>query len=166
MEDMTHVWKPSVTVAAIIERNHQFLMVEEHTRDGLRINQPAGHLEQGESLTDAIVRETLEESAYDFLPTSIVGIYMSDHVASLRHDIGTTTYLRFAFTGDLGRQHDRVLDTGIIRTRWMSYDELTTSRAIHRSALVLQCIDDYLHGQRTPLSILHAETSTQESHHG
>lgn len=108
---MNDVWKPSVTVAAIIERNGLFLLVEEETGDGIRLNQPAGHLDPDESLQQAVVRETLEETAHDFAPTALVGTYLSRYVSSTTGQ--EVTYLRFAFTGELGSRHDRPLDHGI-----------------------------------------------------
>lgn len=153
-------WKPSVTVAAIIERNGKFLLVEEHTPEGLRLNNPAGHLEPGESLADGCVRETLEETSYAFRPTALVGVYLSRSARSARghtqaQDI---TYLRFAFCGELGAvQAGRQLDTGIVRTVWMTSDEVRASVARHRSDLLLRCIEDYLAGQRYPLALLHTD---------
>jgi len=155
---MTEVWKPSVTVAAIIEREGHFLMIEEQAGDGLRLNQPAGHLDEGEALTQAVVREALEESAYDFEPTALIGMYMSRNVSSARV-VTDTTYLRFAFAGKLGDKHDRPLDTGIVRTLWMTRDEIAACAERHRSPLVLRCIDDYLSGQRAPLSLLYTDAS-------
>jgi ADP-ribose pyrophosphatase YjhB (NUDIX family) len=162
---MTEVWKPSVTVAAIIEHEGRFLMIEEQAADGLRLNQPAGHLEEGEALTHAVIREALEESAHDFAPTALIGIYMSRNVSSQR---GTpqATYLRVAFAGTLGQQHDRPLDTGIARTLWMTREELATCPERHRSPLVLRCIDDYLAGQRAPLSLLYTDVSVLGVAHG
>ncbi len=150
---MPDTWKPSVTVAAIIERDGLFLLVEEETSDGIRLNQPAGHLDPHESLQQAVVRETLEEAAYDFTPTALVGMYMSRYVSS-RTGLDVT-YLRFAFAGELGQEHDLVLDEGILRTLWMSREELAACPERHRSPLVMQCIDDYLDGQRAPLSLLY-----------
>ena len=113
------VWKPNVTVAAIIERDGKFLLVEEQTDAGLAFNQPAGHLEQGESLVDAVVRETLEETAYDFKPTHLVGVYNWPHP-----DKGVT-YLRFAFAGELrGYDPERSLDEGIVAARWLTLAEI------------------------------------------
>jgi 8-oxo-dGTP pyrophosphatase MutT (NUDIX family) len=164
-EIMIEVWKPSVTVAAIIEHEGRFLMIEEQAADGLRLNQPAGHLEEGEALTQAVVREALEESAHDFEPTALIGMYMSRNVSSKRS--GTqTTYLRFAFTGTLGAQHDQPLDAGIVRTLWMTRDELAACPERHRSPLVLRCIDDYLAGQRAPLTLLYTDTSVFGVAHG
>jgi 8-oxo-dGTP pyrophosphatase MutT (NUDIX family) len=150
---MTDVWKPSVTVAAVIERDGRFLLVEEETSDGIRFNQPAGHLDPNESLEQAAVRETLEEAAYDFSPTALVGMYMSRYVSSrTRQEV---TYLRFAFCGELGAQHDRPLDHGILRAVWMTREELIACQEKHRSPLVLRCVDDYLAGKRAPLSLLY-----------
>lgn len=151
---MSDIWKPSVTVAAIIERDGRFLLIEEETSDGVRFNQPAGHLDPHETLPQAVVRETLEETAHDFVPTALIGIYMSRYVSARTSQ--EVTYLRFAFTGELGKRHDRPLDEGILRTVWMTYDELLACKAKHRSPLVLQCVQDYLAGQRAPLSLLYA----------
>lgn len=160
----TDVWKPSVTVAAIIERDGRFLMIEEHAGDGLRLNQPAGHLEQGESLMQAVIRETMEESAHDFTPTALVGMYMSRNVSSSRAT-PEATYLRFAFAGVLGQRHERALDEGIVRTLWMSRDELAACPHLHRSPLVLQCVDDYINGQRAPLTLLYTASNVNGSIH-
>ena len=112
---MNTLWKPNVTVAALIERDGRFLLVEEETEDGLRFNQPAGHLDEGESLEAASAREALEETAWAFTPTALVGIYQWPRPQ------GDLTYLRFAFAGELGA-HDagRKLDTGILRAVWMT----------------------------------------------
>jgi 8-oxo-dGTP pyrophosphatase MutT (NUDIX family) len=150
---MPDIWKPSVTVAAIIERDGRFLLVEEETSDGIRFNQPAGHLDPGESLVQAVTRETLEEAAYDFSPTALVGMYMSRYLSS-RTGL-EVTYLRFAFAGELGAAHDRALDEGILRTVWMTREELVACESKHRSPLVLRCVDDYLAGQRAPLSMIY-----------
>ncbi|RJG07104.1 NUDIX hydrolase [Noviherbaspirillum cavernae] len=150
---MSDVWKPSVTVAAIIERDGRFLLVEEETSDGIRFNQPAGHLDPGESLPQAVTRETLEEAAHDFSPTALVGMYMARYLSS-RTGL-EVTYLRFAFAGELGAEHDLPLDEGILRTVWMTREELVACEDKHRSPLVLRCIDDYLAGQRAPLSLMY-----------
>jgi 8-oxo-dGTP pyrophosphatase MutT (NUDIX family) len=143
------IWKPNTTVAAIIEQNGRFLMVEESTAEGIRINQPAGHLDEGETILQAAARETLEETAYDFTPTQLLGIY---HWQRPAKDI---TYLRFAFIGELGAHHPELaLDDGIIRAVWMTLRELQASKAIHRSPQVLKCVEDYLTGQRFPLAVL------------
>lgn len=152
-DTMTDVWKPSVTVAAIVERDGHFLLVEEETSDGIRFNQPAGHLDPNESLEQAVTRETLEEAAVDFTPTALVGLYMSRYLSS-RTGL-EVTYLRFAFAGELGASHDRPLDYGILRTVWMTREEMLTCQEKHRSPLVLRCVDDYLAGKRAPLSLLY-----------
>jgi 8-oxo-dGTP pyrophosphatase MutT (NUDIX family) len=154
---MSEVWKPSVTVAAIIERDGRFLLVEEETSDGVRFNQPAGHLDPNESLIDAVARETMEEAAHEFTPTALVGMYMSRYLSSRTGK--EVTYLRFAFAGKLGRQLDQPLDEGILRTVWMSYEELVASRDKHRSPLVLQCVDDYRAGKRAPLDVIYTHPS-------
>ena len=154
---MSTLWKPSVTVAAIIEHEGRFLLVEEETSDGIRFNQPAGHLDPGESLIDAVAREALEETAFEFTPESLVGIYMSRYLSNRTGE--EVTYLRFAFAGTLGSQHNRPLDEGILRAVWMTPEELLASQEKHRSPLVMQCVDDYLEGKRSPLSLLYTHPS-------
>lgn len=147
------IWAPHVTVAAIVERGGRFLLVEEHTSQGLRLNQPAGHLEAGESLVDAVIRETLEETAHPFVPHALVGVYMT-HFGQ-PHESGDT-YLRFTFCGTAGEAlADRALDADIVRTLWMSADELRAAGERHRTPLVMRCIDDYLAGRRVPLDFVH-----------
>ena len=159
---MTERWKPSVTVAAIIERDGKFLLVEEHTAEGLKLNNPAGHLDPGESLADGCARETLEETTHTFCPTALVGVYMSRTRRENQKD-GTgedITYLRFAFCGDLGdAQAGRALDEGVVRTLWMTPQEVRDSSARHRSPLLLRCMEDYLAGQRLPLSLMYTDSS-------
>ncbi len=143
------VWKPHVTVAAVVEQHGRFLLVEEHTSEGVLFNQPAGHLDAGESLLEAVIRETLEESAYHFLPTALVGIYQWHQPV---HD---RTYLRFAFTGEIaGHEPERALDSGIIRAVWQTADDIDANPQSHRSPLVSQCVQDYLRGVRYPLAAL------------
>jgi len=150
MQDLKNQWKPNVTVAAVVERDGAFLLVEEQTSTGIRYNQPAGHLEAGESLLEAVIRETLEESARDFCPTELLGIY------HYRQADSGVTYLRFAFTGTLSEAHpDRKLDTGILRALWMPLEDIRACSDRHRSPLLMQCINDYLRGQRYPLAMLH-----------
>ena len=142
-------WKPNVTVAAIIERDGKFLLVEEHTSQGLRLNQPAGHLEANESLLQAAVREAREESAYEFHPQHLVGIYR------WHSDASDTTYLRFAYSGKILVHHvGQPLDEGIVRTLWMTPDEMRASTERHRSPLVLRCMEDYLAGKKYPLDLV------------
>ena len=157
---MPRIWKPSVTVAAIVHREEdgKFLLIEEETSDGVRINQPAGHLDPHESLEQAVIRETLEEAAYDFTPTALVGMYMSRYTS--RRTGEEVTYLRFTFCGTPGKQHhDRALDEGILRAMWLTRDELAACQDQHRSPLVLQCVDEYLAGRRAPLELLHTHAS-------
>jgi len=149
-------WKPNVTVAAIIERDGRFLLVEEETADGLMLNTPAGHLDPGESPAEGCAREALEETAHRFTPTALIGIYM----ARTRSTAQDVTYMRFAFAGDLGeREAGRALDHGIVRTLWMTPQEIRESRARHRSPLLLQCVEDHLAGKRHPLSLVHVDPS-------
>jgi 8-oxo-dGTP pyrophosphatase MutT (NUDIX family) len=143
------VWKPNVTVAAVLERDGKFLLVEEETDDGIRFNQPAGHLECRESLVDAAIRETLEETAYTFDPKYLVGIY------SWRNEAKDVTYLRFSFGGEIaGHDATRALDEGIVAARWLTLDEIRALEPRHRSPLILRCIDDWLAGKRYPLDLL------------
>ena len=149
-------WKPSVTVAAVIEQDGRFLLVEEHTAEGLRLNNPAGHLDPGESPAQGCAREALEETAWHFTPTELVGIYLS----RFQRPDTDITYLRFAFCGTLGAfEAQRTLDTGIVRALWMTPDEIRASTARHRSPLVLQCMEDYLRGQRHPMDMVYTDAS-------
>ncbi len=142
-------WKPNVTVAAIIEQDGKFLLVEEHTSQGLRLNQPAGHLEANESLLQAVVREAREESAYEFEPQHLVGVYR------WHAETSATTYLRFAYSGRILVEHiGQALDEGIVRTLWMTLEEIRASVPRHRSPLILQCVEDYLAGKRYPLELI------------
>ena len=143
------IWKPNVTVAAVVQRDGKFLLVEEETEAGLAFNQPAGHLEAGESLIAAVVREALEETAYHFKPTHLVGIY------NWKHPSKDVTYLRFAYGGRIeGEVPGRALDEGIVRAVWMTIDELRATVARHRSPLILRCIEDWLAGPQHALSLV------------
>ena len=139
-------WTPHVTVAAIIEDQGRFLVVEEKDADKIVINQPAGHLEDGESLQAAVIRETLEETAWQFTPEAITGIYRWVHPDS------GLTFIRVCYTG-LVSQHnpEQALDEGILRAHWLSREELL-QRPL-RSPMVMRCINDYLAGCRYPLSL-------------
>jgi phosphatase NudJ len=154
-------WKPSATVAAIIERGGKFLLVEEHTQDGLRLNNPAGHLDEGESLVEGCVRETLEETAFHFTPDALVGIYMSRFERAVAgKDPMDITYLRFAFCGTLGAEiKGQALDEGIVRTVWMTPEEIRACAHLHRSPLLLTCMEDYLSGKRFPLDLVTTDPS-------
>jgi 8-oxo-dGTP pyrophosphatase MutT (NUDIX family) len=154
MGNATLIWKPNVTVAAVIERDGRFLLVEEDTERGRLLNQPAGHLDPGESLIEGVARETLEETAHSFTATALLGIYQ------YRHPAEGVTYLRFAFTGSLaGHDPGRRLDTGIVRALWLGPEEIRRESARHRSPLVMRCIDDYLAGRSYPLAVLHHHPS-------
>jgi 8-oxo-dGTP pyrophosphatase MutT (NUDIX family) len=156
---MSAVWKPNVTVAAVIERDGRFLLVEEETPEGVRLNQPAGHLDPGETPVDGAIRETLEETACKLVPSALLGIYMA-RSASIR-EATPVTYLRLAFIGTVGEaEPGRKLDTGILRTLWLTADEVRARSPVHRSPLVMKCIEDYLAGQRYPLSLVYAHPSS------
>ncbi|MGP1677372.1 MAG: NUDIX hydrolase [Burkholderiales bacterium] len=145
--------RPSITVAAVIERGGQFLLVEEEDEGRIVFNQPAGHLELNESLVEGCAREVLEESAWHFQPRELVGIYRWSKPAPASG--AGVTYLRFAFCGELGEHEpERKLDAGIVRAVWLRPEEIRASRERHRSPLVLRCVADYLAGRRYPLEIL------------
>jgi len=157
MPAMAERWKPSVTVAAVIERRRdgvpQFLLVEEHTPEGLKLNNPAGHLDPEESPEQGVVREVLEETACVFTPDRLVGVYLSRFRRPATGE--DVTFLRFAFGGSVGEPDpNRSLDDGIVRTLWMTLPELRASRARHRSPHVLGCIEDYVAGRRYPLEAI------------
>lgn len=143
------IWKPHATVAAIIERDNKFLVVEELVDGRRQINQPAGHLEPDESLIDAAIRETREETAWGFKPESVTGIYL------WKHPENGETFLRVSFCGQC-HDHDtsQALDNGIIQALWLSREELIERENDFRSPMVMSCIDDYLSGRRFPLDIL------------
>lgn len=140
------VWKPHVTVAAIIERDNRFLLVEENTPYGLQFNQPAGHLEENEDLIEAVKREVLEETAWHFTPQYVSGVNL------WRRNPNSPTFVRFCFIGECyDYQPNQILDSGIIATHWLTRKEISTKNL--RSPLVLKSIDDYFNGQRYPLSL-------------
>jgi 8-oxo-dGTP pyrophosphatase MutT (NUDIX family) len=146
-----------MTVAAIIERRDGdtsfFLLVEEHTPEGLKLNNPAGHLDPEESPQQGVVREVLEETACVFTPDRLVGVYLSRFQRPARHE--DVTFVRFAFGGSVSEPDPgRQLDNAIVRTLWMTLPELRASRARHRSPHVLGCIEDYLAGRRYPLELI------------
>ena len=149
----SHRWKPSVTVAAVIEKNGRYLMIEEMTRDGLRINNPAGGLEPGEALIDGAMREALEETACHFTPEAWLGCYLARNPDTPAGP--GVTYLRFAFCGSASDPvPGRALDSPVVRTLWMSADEIAACDRL-RGPLVLQCIEDHRAGRRLPLEALY-----------
>jgi phosphatase NudJ len=151
-------FRPSVTVAAIVEQRGRYLLVEEETPEGLRLNNPAGHLDEGESLLQAVVREALEETARAFVPEALLGVYMARLQRPERGE--DVTYVRFAFCGAVGEpEPGRRLDAGIARTLWLTPDEIRASRERHRSPLLLRCIEDHRAGIRHPLSALVADAT-------
>lgn len=162
MRAMETRWTPRVTVAAIIERDGRFLLVEERQSRGLVLNNAAGHLDRGESLPQACVREVLEETGFDFTPEALVGVYLSRYRG---HDpkkdrVRDLTFLRFTFCGTLGAFHsEHTLDTPIERTVWMTPDEIRASQSRHRSPMVLRSLQDYLDGHRFPLDTIYAHSS-------
>jgi len=142
-------WMAHVTVAAIVEHNNLFLLVEEETDRGNRFNQPAGHLEDNETIIEAVIRETQEEAAYTFTPTALLGIY------HWKHEHNNSTYLRFAFIGKASNhQPNQTLDDGIIRTVWMSIEEIREKSMLMRSPQVVTCFEDYLAGKTFPLDVM------------
>jgi len=143
------LWKPHTTVAALVERDGRFLLVKEMVKNKIVYNQPAGHLEPGESLLEAVIRETLEETRYQFTPTALQGIYRL--VPDTSSD---ASYIRFLFRGTVGENIQGELDQGIISVKWMSYEEIKFCRGQHRSPLVLQCIEDYMHNPAYPLDVI------------
>ena len=162
---MPERWKPSVTVAAIIERRRdgigEFLLVEEETPEGLRLNNPAGHLDPEESPQQGVIREVLEETACLFTPDRLIGVYLSRFVRPATGD--DVTYVRFAYGGSVGEPDPaRPLDDGIVRTLWLTLPELRASRERHRSPLVLRCIEDHVRGQRYPLEAVTTDASVYD----
>jgi len=146
---MNIIWKPHVTVAAVIEDKQRFLLVEERDSGRRVFNQPAGHLEEGESLVDAVIRETLEETAWHFRPEALLGVYQ------WRQSDTAKTFLRIAFTGaGLYHESGRRLDPDIERTVWMSAAEIRSQPELLRSPMVIRSIDDYLAGITYPLALL------------
>jgi len=151
-------WRPSVTVAAVAERDGRYLLVEEITSEGLRLNQPAGHLEPGESLIEAVCREMLEETACRFTPTALLGVYLSRFTRPATGE--DVTYLRFAFCGTASEpEPGRALDEGIVRALWLTPDEIRAAATMHRSPLLWRCIEDHLAGRRHPLDAVWADPS-------
>jgi 8-oxo-dGTP pyrophosphatase MutT (NUDIX family) len=145
------VWKPSVTVAAVIERDGRFLFVEERIDGRLVLNQPAGHLDPGESLVAACRREVMEETAHHFEPEGLVGVYRWHYAAK------DVTFLRFCFSGKILGTEQTPLDKEIVRLHWLTPQELNARKPEHRSPLVQKCVDDFLSGRRYPLEVFSPE---------
>lgn len=151
-------FRPSVTVVAVVEHAGRYLLVEEDTPEGPMLNNPAGHLEQGESPVEAVVREALEETARHFVPEAFLGVYLARFLRPARAE--DVTYVRLAFTGTVGEAiAGRALDDGIRRTLWMSEPELAACTDRHRSPLVLQCVRDHAAGRRLPLDTVFTHPS-------
>jgi len=141
--------KPDVTVAAVVQREHRFLLVEERASRRIVLNQPAGHLEAGETLLEAVAREALEETAWEFRPEALIGVYLWKNPATGR------TFLRVAYSGQVDNfRADRSLDRGILRTLWLTHAEILERESQHRSPLVLRCIEDFLGGRRFPIDLV------------
>jgi len=158
----TDRFRPSVTVAAVIAREDHYLLVEEETPEGLMLNNPAGHLEQGESPIEAVVREALEETMRAFVPEAFLGVYLARFLRPVRSE--DVTYVRLAFSGTVGEEiAGRALDQGIRRTLWMTEAELAACTERHRSPLVLQCVRDFAAGRRLPIEAVfsHASLTTR-----
>mgnify|MGYP001827057912 CR=1 FL=1 len=144
------IWTPRTTVAAVIEKNGAFLMVEEHDSGQLVLNQPAGHLENGESLLDAVRREVEEETAWRFEPSSLLGVYRWQVAQS------GVTYLRYCFAGSvLQALPGQPLDSDIHAALWLSAASIREQQWRHRSPMVQSCLNDYLQGRRYPLELIH-----------
>lgn len=154
-------WSPSTTVAAVIERDGRYLLVEENTPEGLKLNNPAGHLEPAETPAEGVMREALEETARRFEPEALVGVYLSRFQRPATGE--DVTYLRFAYCGRVGEpEPGRALDEGIVRTLWLTLQEVRASVARHRSALVLRCIEDHVAGRRFPLDLVYVDATLAE----
>jgi len=145
------IWRPSATVAAVVEREGRFLFVEESIDGRLVLNQPAGHLDPGESLIAACRREVLEETAHRFEPTALIGIYRWIYAPK------NVTFLRFCFRGRIEGVERRPIDKQIVGVHWLTRDELAARRSDHRSPLVQRCVDDFLAGREFPLEVFSSE---------
>jgi len=143
------IWRPHVTVACVVHRHGRFLMVEEAVRGQVLFNQPAGHLDPGETLLQAACRETLEETGWEVEPRAFIGVRQYDSTQHGSHIV------RFAFAAEPLRHHpDRPLDHGVLRAHWLEYDEIAALGERLRSPLVLATLDDWLAGSRWSLSLV------------
>lgn len=146
---MSTLWQPHIVVAAVVEREGRYLIVEEFINGELRLNQPAGHWEAGETLFEGLVREALEETAWDVRPTGFLGIY-AWHPQDLPYP-----FVRFAFLAEATEHHpERKLDDGILRAIWLTPEELLAKQALHRGPAVMQCIEDHRAGRVFPLDVI------------
>lgn len=143
--------KPEITVACIVEKDGRYLLVEEHTEVGVRLNQPAGHLEPGETVESGAVRETMEETACQVVPVALVAVNLLEYMQAGQEP---RAFLRFTFAAEFIERTDATLDPDIIRTHWMTYEEVLACKDHHRSHLVLDTIEAYRRGIRVPLSLL------------
>lgn len=144
-------WTPHATVATIVEQNGRFLCIEEHSSSlgKLVINQPAGHVEPGESFVAAAIRETQEETGWTVQPTALLGMYVYTAPSN------NVTYHRYCFIANaISYDPDQPLDAGIEHALWLSIDELQARSEQLRSPMVLKCIKDYLAGRRFPLDFI------------
>ncbi len=159
---MVTKWRTSVTVSSIIEKDNKFLFVEEETRDGIFLNQPSGHLEAGESPLQASIRETKEETSFEFIPSHFLGVYLCQAIS--QKDLYNVTYLRLAFCGTAGKFYNEPLDDGIITTHWFTFNEIIEfeKQGKLRSPLVLSCLNDYVNKKRLELSSIYSHTSIWE----
>ncbi|MBD3817009.1 MAG: NUDIX hydrolase [Halothiobacillus sp.] len=157
MNPITHRPLSAITVAGIIFREQRFLLVEELIEGEIKLNQPAGHVEPGESLVEAAKREVLEETRYHFSPEALLGIYHSNPACGPR-------IMRVAIIGSVDPAPDPslTLDAGIISTQWLSADEISARREDLRSPFVTRCIDDFLQGNRFDLDVLHSFTGIEK----
>ena len=154
-------WKTSVTVAAIVERDGRYLVVEEHTPDGLRLNNPAGHLDPGETPLEGVIRETLEETGRRFTPQWLLGVYLS-RARGVEPPATDVTFVRLAFAGTVGEPlPGHALDAEIVRTLWLTPQELRAQVARHRSPLLMRCVDDHGAGRRYPLEAVYSHPSVR-----
>jgi len=141
--------RPDLTVAAVVERDGEFLLVEERVGNRMVFNQPAGHVERGEQIVEAVVRETLEETAWTFHPEALVGIYYWEQPERQR------SFLRFAFSGHVtDHEAHRPLDRGIERAVWLTREQIALRSSRLRSPMVMRCIDDFTAGRRYPLDVI------------
>ncbi len=145
---------PRITVATLVEHNQRFQLVEECCNGKIVFNQPAGHVEEGESLPDAAKRETLEETAWQVELTGLLGVYI---LPMPEQDF---TYYRFCYIATALTDSGEPLDTDILGAHWLSYEEILARRDQLRSPLVLQCIEDYRQGHRFPLHLIHEASPT------